>query len=233
MAFCEECGAKLADGVRFCEECGTEVPDITGTAPASYKDSFAYQESNGISTFSTFDSFKPSDWLHKWKDFSAEASDGELGIIVTREDTLLSQLDDGSHELIESVLDKYISSAARRGVKYFYCNLDNCSFHDGDGKVESVVASLRKIVDVARPKYLFILGNEDVIDVVRWENQARDGDAIVESDLCYSTLDVNTPWNGQKYNFDEIMRVGRLPSFNLKIAVEGNDVFARQLKLAG
>ena len=57
-----------------------------------------------------------------------------------------------------------------------------------------------------------MLGNEDVIDVARWENQSRDGEEIVESDLCYSTLDVDTPWNGQKYNFDEIMRVGRVPS---------------------
>lgn len=206
MAFCEECGAKLADGVKFCEECGAKVSDNVGL----HKDA---AESELDFVLPTFEDTEPIDFLERWQKF-AKGCDGELGLIITCEDKLLSQFDDGDHEMLACVLEDYIASAALRGVKYFYCNLDDCAFHNGKGDVESVVASLRKIVDTARPKYLFILGNEDVIDVARWENQARDGDAIVESDLCYSTLDVNTPWNGQKYNFDEIMRVGRLPSFD-------------------
>ena len=29
MAFCENCGAKLAPGARFCEECGAPVADVS------------------------------------------------------------------------------------------------------------------------------------------------------------------------------------------------------------
>ena len=208
MAFCEECGARLTEGVRFCEECGAKVVDCVTEGEVG-KDTFAHQESG--SDFAGFGDSR-RDWLQQWEEF-AQKADGELGVIITRESKLLSQLEGASHAMLGGVLSEYCASAAKRGVSYFYCNLDECAFHNGGGEVKSVVASLRKMVDVARPKYLFILGNEDVIDVARWENQARDGDAMVESDLCYSTLDLNTPWNGQGYNFDEVMRVGRLPSF--------------------
>ena len=205
MAFCEECGAKLSEGVKFCEECGARVSDDVSL----HKDA---AENEGDYDLPTFEDAEPADFLQRWQGFAKNA-DGELGVIITREDKLLSQLDGGSHEMLGRVLNEYITNAAHRGVNYLYCNLDECAFHSGGGEIENVVASIRRIVDVARPKYLFILGNEDVIDVARWENQARDGDEIVESDLCYSTLDCNTPWNGQKYNFDEIIRVGRLPSY--------------------
>ena len=209
MAFCEECGAKLADGVKFCEECGTEVP--VSHSLTAQDDKGAY--SMGMNTMPSFDLFDGFDWPQKWQT-AALSSDGcELGLIITRESELLSQLHAAPEELRE-MLGRYIAKAAGWGVMYSYCNLDDCLIHEGEGSVDAVVATLRKIVDVARPRYLLILGNEDVVDVARWENQARDGDEIVESDLCYSTLDSNTPWNGQKYNFDEIMRVGRLPSYN-------------------
>ena len=211
MAFCEECGARLADGVKFCEECGAKVSDYTD-AMVSDKDEFAHYESDSDLDFPGLGDSK-RDWLQQWKEF-AEKADGELGVIITRESKLLSQFEDATSAILRSMLKEYIANAAKRGVRYFYCNLDDCVFHNGGSDVEGVVASLRKIVDMARPKYMFILGNEDVIDVARWENEAQDDDEMVESDLCYSTLDVNTPWNGQKYNFDEIMRVGRLPSFN-------------------
>lgn len=209
MAFCEECGAKLAEGVRFCEECGTEVP-VSLSSMTQDKDASSFDE---IPSFEqSLELFNCFDWPQKWQ-AAASSSDGcELGLIITRESELLSQLHAAPEELRE-MLSRYIAKAAERGVKYSYCNLDDCLIHEGKGGVDAVVATLRKIVDVARPTYLLILGNEDVIDVARWENQARDGDEIVESDLCYSTLDCNTPWNGQKYNFDEIMRVGRLPSY--------------------
>lgn len=209
MSFCEECGARLTEGVRFCEECGAAVPeDVVSSAPVG-KDGFVM--------FADSDSGEDCDCedidvLRRWESFASD-SEGELGLIVTRENELLDQLEGGSHAGLTSVIDDYIANASKRGINYFYCDLDACGFHVGGGEVDDVVESLKKLVDVARPKYLFILGNEDIIDVARWENQACDDDEIVESDLCYSTLDVDTPWNGQSYDFDEVMRVGRLPSY--------------------
>lgn len=205
MAFCEQCGAELSAGVRFCEECGSPVD---------------YDESSSSVLFGDDDSpsqfhlnlFNASDWKVRWEEAAESVGDCELGLIITRENALISQLEGAGADRFHKELCEYIAKAEDRGIKYYYCDFDACAFHDGDGTVESVVASLRKIVEVARPKYLFILGNEDVIDVARWENQTGDGDETVESDLCYSTLDVCTPWDGQQYNFDEVMRVGRLPS---------------------
>ena len=146
MAFCEECGAKLAEGVKFCEECGAKVSDDTSL----HKDVFEHTEELDF-VLPTFDDEEPVDFLQRWLEF-AKSAGGELGIIITREDKLLSQFSDGSHGLLDHMLEEYIASAAHRGVKYIYCNLDECAFHIGKGEMENVVASLRKIVDVARPK---------------------------------------------------------------------------------
>ena len=33
--YCEQCGARLSEGVRFCEQCGAQVPSASVTAPQS------------------------------------------------------------------------------------------------------------------------------------------------------------------------------------------------------
>ena len=202
MAFCEECGTELTPGSRFCEECGAVVEY---TAVVS-KDGAA--TSDGLKEI-----FSVQSWKSVWERISADAKNYELGIILTREESLLSQIDVTLTQL-HDLLRTYIDKALYRGVKYCYLNLDSVPFYDGDGDVNSVVAALHEVVEIARPKYLFILGNENVIDVARWENNASDGDDKVESDLCYSTLDDESPWLGQRYNFGECIRVGRLPTYS-------------------
>lgn len=204
MAFCEQCGAKLTPGSRFCEECGAAVGFVVEAV--STKEASPVQ--CGLKEI-----FLARDWKDEWARAAVYASDSELGLILTREEELLFQIGASPVQLQDLVRD-YIDKAARRGVKYYYLNLDKFPGYDGEGDVESVVGALREIVDVARPKYLFILGNENVIDVARWENEASDGDEEVESDLCYATLDTESPWNGQEYDFDEVMRVGRLPTYS-------------------
>jgi hypothetical protein len=199
MPYCEECGAKLSAGVRFCEECGTPV--------ASTGDEGGFS----CASVSSFDLFAGSDWKSNWAAFVKDAAGLETGIILTRQSALLSQVGmDGDD--FASFISEYAGNCRNRGVAYAYLGLD--PFPGGNGSsVSSVVVSLRKVVDVARPKYLFILGSETVVDVVRWENEGADNDNDVPSDLCYSTLDTNSPWKGQRYDFDEVVRVGRLPTF--------------------
>ena len=203
MAFCEQCGARLTPGSRFCEECGAVVEvDAVGKGAGS---------DDAAQSFDT-SFFKNTTWEIAWEKAASSCGEADLGLIVTRERALLKQTAVESREY-NLLIDGYISNAKNRGVHYYYLNLEDCAFYRGEGDVDSVVEALRKVVSIARPKYLMILGNEEIIDVARWKNQAEDGDGEVESDLCYSTLDVNTPWNGQKYDFDEVMRVGRLPTF--------------------
>lgn len=202
MAFCEQCGTELVPGSRFCEECGAAIDDVFDPPKETLGSTDGFKEI-----------FIGSDWMDDWGQMASKAGNCELGIILTRENALLCQID-VSREELHGLLGEYINKASKRGVKYVYFDLDKFPGYDGDGDVDSVVAALRDVVDVARPKYLFILGNEKVVEVVRWENRASDGDAEVESDLCYSTLDLMSPWEGQKYDFDSVLRVGRLPTYS-------------------
>lgn len=218
MAFCEQCGAKLTAGMRFCEECGAPV-DAAVNKDLDYAEEISAQEAQANPNVDER-IFKRTDWESVWSKI-ASGCENDLGLIITRERALLDQIG-GEEEGFNALIDDFVTSARKRGVFYHYLNLDDCAFYDGDGGVDSVVSALRKVVDVARPKYLMLLGNEEIIQVAHWENMASDGDEDVESDLCYSTLDTNSPWDGREYDFDEVMRVGRIPSYE----GAGLDVFA-------
>ena len=202
MMFCEQCGSKLNPGAHFCEECGAAVVD----GEAIRKDCSAEDSREDETSV-----FCGNDWASKWLKVATSCGNVEVGVLMTRESALAEQLGVG-REVIHAILSSYIGNMKTHDVNYCYLDLDNCPFYSGKGDVGSVVAALRAIVDIARPKYLFIVGNEDIIDVARWENEARDSDEEVESDLCYATLDVNSPWNGQTYKFDDALRVGRFPT---------------------
>jgi len=201
MAFCEQCGARITDGAQFCEECGCRV-----------EEDVVSKSSDATERASVLTLFEEADWKARWENLATGATGADLGIIMTRESALLQQIA-VSPKTLHELIRNYTRSAAKRGVNYHYLDLDKCALHGGAGDSAAVVKTLREVVEVARPKYLLILGNEDVIDVVRWKNEASDGDEVVESDLCYSTLDVNTPWNGQAYDWDSVIRVGRLPTY--------------------
>lgn len=187
MAFCEQCGARLSPGVRFCEECGAEIG-----SPADAATSQA--------------------WMNDWRQGAKMLGGEDLGLILTREQVLLSQLV-GSADSYHQTIHSYCEAALRRGVAYRYLDLDSCPFYSGAGDVVSVVTALRQIVELARPKYLLILGNEKVIGVSHWENVAHDGDDEVESDLPYATLCTESPWENRDFDFDAVLRVGRVPSY--------------------
>jgi len=206
MSFCEQCGARLSTGASFCEECGAAVED--NVLDAASKDVPAH-------TDELKEVFSTDSWEKEWANETAEIGGQELGLILTRESVLLEHLYADAAQL-HGLISGYISTAVKRGVQYFYINIDRFPGYSGNGSVESVVSVLKRIVDVARPKYLFILGNEQVVDVARWNNVAHDQDGQVESDLCYATLDVMSPWSGQRYDFDETIRVGRLPTYSGK-----------------
>lgn len=207
--YCENCGAKIAPGAAFCEECGAKVQNEETVAV----EPLAAVSSKSFGSLEA-DIFETSDWKSRWLAAAQKASGLELGIILTDLGQLASKLRCTQLEL-KDVINNYIAVAHQRDVHYYLLNTDNNCAQDADGcDVQSVVDLLKTVCDVARPKYLFILGNEEVIEVAAWENQAGDSDGDVLADLPYVTLDTNSPWEGQKYNFDQVLRVGRLPSFD-------------------
>lgn len=136
----------------------------------------------------------------------------EVGVILTRESVLLKQVECTSEEL-HNLIGRYIDSAAKRGIAYRYYNLDACTDYIGSGDVVSVVEWLRNLRTSITFKYVFILGNEEVLDVVRWENGAGDVDKFVEGDFAYTTLTIDSPWSDCNYDLSNTVGVGRLPTY--------------------
>ncbi|WP_295036861.1 zinc ribbon domain-containing protein [uncultured Fibrobacter sp.] len=208
--YCENCGAKIPSGANFCEECGAKIDYADGLTEESTPKG-GTSKSFGILEPDVFDN---SDWKSKWLAAAQKASGLELGIILTDVSTLSRDLNCSALQLKELIAN-YIDAAHQRDVHYYLLDVAENSVQNADGTdVQSVVDLLKTVCDVARPKYLFILGNEEVVAVASWDNQASDDDYDVLADLPYVTLDTTSPWEGQKYNFGQVLRVGRLPSFD-------------------
>lgn len=199
--FCEECGSPLEPGVRFCENCGTPVPQDE-----------VIENTNRTSDFSLFQ-FNTIDWEGSYSQFSNGIS-GEKAIIVTSLNRLCSQLN-CSCEVLLCEITKYAEFCADNGIVYSLLDMDNQKVVSSNScSIENVINALSKICAVDKPKYVFILGNENVIQVAEWKNESGDSDATVTSDLAYQTLNLTSPWDGHNYVFNEVLRVGRLPSYN-------------------
>lgn len=201
--FCEECGTKLEDGVKFCENCGTPVP----------MDNTQENQSKAFSDDAPWKNvFYDDNWKSLWEN-SAKKSTGEIGIILTRSSELCSQLSCSKDDLF-AMLDDYVSSAKNRGVSYYLLDLsDNAAGASSSGNVSNVTEILSSVCNVSPFKYLFILGNEDIIEFKVWENLSSDNDENVTSDFVYTVLNETSPWNGVKYDFDKSLRVGRIPTW--------------------
>lgn len=245
MAFCEQCGAKLSPGTRFCEECGAAVENDAPDRKASVgiavprvdaEDDSSSSQHHGFDAAA--DVFSGKDWRTKWKQVADASVGEELGILLTDGENLLNDVCAGGaggwDEFPErfapygEMLRNFRASAAKRGVRYYFLDLSRSWFNEQDqyrsGDIDSILGILRQIVDVARPKYLFILGGENVIPVMTWNDETGD-DATVESDLPYVTLDTTSPWSGQQFSFKNCLRVGRLPSCGAPSADEERDFF--------
>ena len=204
--YCEECGTKLVPGAFYCEECGTPVPGTGKTNEKTNQDSFLPE---GLD----YSLFWSSEWESKWEKAVGNSDGSEVGIILTNLSELASRLEAPESE-VEGVINRYIAAAEKRGVNYYPLYLDknsvwpeNCISDD----VGCIVDVLRRVIDVARPKYLFILGDETVVDVVNWDNEGGTDELGVFSDFAYSVLDTTSPWEGQEFDLTEALRVGRLP----------------------
>lgn len=209
MPFCSQCGSKLDPGSKFCDQCGAQIemdePVEKDTASAGEQ---------GALVGSVLDTFVGGGWQNAWTKAAKGAAGGELGVILTDVPALAAQLHCSVSQIMDLIED-YSRSASVRGVYYYLLDLAQNGVSMADGSdVQSVVDLMTNVCGVARPKYLFILGNEEIVNVATWENQVGgDPDSDVLADLPYATLDTVSPWEGQKYNFSQVLRVGRVPSF--------------------
>lgn len=139
----------------------------------------------------------------------------ETGIIYTNLD-LLGKKSEKSKDFLNSVINSFILSAEERGVGYELCDVSDR--FSTVGEVKKHLDILKNLIEKNNSKYLFILGSNDVIPSITWENQASDSgsDSDVTSDLPFATFDVESPFEGQLYDFDDCLRVGRLPTVDFE-----------------
>lgn len=147
--------------------------------------------------------------------FSLGKETVEQGIIYTNL-KLLAEKSEKTEEEIKALVSQFITDAENRGVGYTLTNVAD-RFSDS-GSVKDHVEVIKSIVENSHPKYLFILGSYDVIPSITWKNEASDktSDSDVTSDLPYSTLDTASAFDDGEYEFDECLRVGRLPTVDLE-----------------
>ena len=150
--------------------------------------------------------FCDDDWAEKLEDISDDSN--EFGLILT--DT--SKLKDKT--AFYDALSSYIES--RRvddEVEYVLLdiatqNISKCNTKD----VESVLQLLYEVYECVVPNYLMIVGDSTVIPSMEWANESRDDDKTVVSDLPYMTFDIDSPWSGKEFNFNDVTQVGRIPA---------------------
>ena len=180
MAFCEDCGAPLSEGMLFCENCGVKVTENKSAAVKAGKAVI------------------------------------EEGILYTNLPLLAESLQKTEGE-VTVILEKFIETAQNRGIGYQLC--DASKSIAGCGSVDQHIAIIKALVEKNHPKYLFIIGSSKIIPSIVWKNEASDfeSDADVSSDLPYSTLDTASPFDGQEYDFDNCLKVGRLPESGIDL----------------
>ena len=206
MPYCENCGNKLPEDACFCEECGARVsPTLKPLGGFSR----GAESSSVEDSFSTF----TGNWQSQWLQASLSAGSCELGIIMTDVSALANQLSCSPSQLKKEIAD-YINNAKTRNVRYHLLDVgDNGVLPVESNDAFAIVDLLKQITNIACPKYLFVLGNEEIVNVMSWKNECADSDELVLADLPYVTLDTNSPWNGQQYDFSQVLRTGRLPSY--------------------
>lgn len=238
MPFCTECGNKLLPGAKFCTECGADVLEQNETESAPIRinqhSDFHVNQSSTVENSSNLDVFSSCDWLFRWTKFAQQSYGKELGIILTDVDALANMLDCGEND-IKRLISNYIQDSKSRGVNYCLLDIQNNAIQKANGsEVHSVVELLKKIVNVVRPKYLFILGNEEIVNVISWENKVPNNpDSDVLSDLPYVTLDTNSPFRGQRYDFMNALHVGRLPCYSDEAFEEFETYFKNAAQFSG
>lgn len=237
MPFCTECGNELLPGAKFCTECGTDVlePNEAESAPKAINLHSGLQTNQNQVTedSSCLDVFSSCDWLFHWTKFAQQSYGKELGIILTDVDALANMLNCDEND-IKRLISNYIQDSKSRGVNYCLLDIQNNAVQRADGsEVHSVVELLKKIINVVRPKYLFILGNEEIVNVISWENKVPRADIDVLSDLPYVTLDTNSPFRGQRYDFINALHVGRLPCYSDETFEEFETYFKNATQFSG
>ena len=220
--FCENCGCKLTVNEGFCENCGHPVsvgpvkaermtslfPSLTPTDAEEV--TIAASEDKLPSEQDVLYLFSSKDWDKRWKQAEKKCGAEKLGIVLINSCNYKYDKELGA---FASALREYVSYRAKAGVYYYVLDISTeAVLNNRNPDCTHVVEVLKRVYRCAKPKYLLIVGDSRAVGATRWENDARDTDKFVDSDLPYLTLDMHSPWSGRQFCFEKYVRVGRIPA---------------------
>ncbi|MCR4735119.1 MAG: zinc-ribbon domain-containing protein [Treponema sp.] len=177
--------------MNFCEDCG---------APLSPGVKFCENCGAKISDAPAFSSGKTDEFSENL----------EGGVLYTNLNLLCQNLGMTKEDILTAI-NNFITVRKSDGIGYELFDVsdkisNNSSLQEHISLVHSAVSQGQR--------YLFILGDNEIIPTCVWDNMASDSehDSDVSSDLPFATLDIDSPFNGKIYNFDNFLYVGRLPT---------------------
>ncbi len=159
-----------------------------------------------------FTLFQTSNWEDDWISAvaSAEDDDKKAGIILTNTKGCSGSL---RNELWMNLTEYMNFKSQKDGVEYYVLDLATQAVQSTyTGEIESVLDILEAVYSLDLPTYLMIIGDYATVPNIVWENRSKDPDKVVFSDLPFSTLSTDSPFNDILYKFKPFTRVGRIPS---------------------
>lgn len=177
--------------MNFCEDCG---------APLSPGVRFCENCGAKISDAPAFTSGKTDEFSENL----------EGGVLYTNLNLLSQNLGIPKEDILTAI-NNFITVRKADGISYELFDVsdkisNNSSLQEHISLVHSAVSQGQR--------YLFILGDNEIIPTCVWDNMAsdREHDSDVSSDLPFATLDSESPFYGKKFDFDNCLYVGRLPT---------------------
>ena len=215
--FCENCGTKLSNDARFCENCGFKI---------SYDDDFSYDVDSLKDGAEFLTIFETENWKNTCKKYIGDTQESDIGIILFN----TSGCESGTVSEFRKKLIRYVIFCKRKGIRYYALDMATQMVKpNANGfELKSVIDVLSQVHNYAKPKYLLIVGDRNSTPSAKWENRAGDWDEFVDSDLCYISLDLTSPFENSKKNC--YFSVGRIPASAKNGFVEACEYFDSVIK---
>jgi hypothetical protein len=224
MSFCTNCGISLESNVLntvFCHNCGTKLELIN---EQKAKSAFPLPPKNSpsvnIEDFIINESFKSeAPELHSFDNKRIENfAEGFScnGIIFTDSRKIAKRCRSTSNEIF-NILKNYSNSLKKYGYQYIIFDFDSSRHKSIDWKF--YVNELNSFYNnqKIKPKFLFIIGDNDIIPMPVFENHLDLSipDFDYDTDIPYAYLQsediIEKSWDGSLYYDDIKLHVGRLP----------------------
>lgn len=222
IRICNMCGADIKQGAVKCSCCGHLVEDVAVSnsevyvnlmpRPAAQNSAahygapqYNYAPAAAQKYDGNYNIFASANWKNAWYEKRTNAD--KLGIVLINTSGVYTA------DAFMQALNSYIAHKAARGVQYYVLDIKDQLVRNLSAlNIEETTELLRDVYSVAVPEYVMIVGDSTVIPCAEWINVCNDSDETVPSDLAYITLYTGSPWDGVRFDFENIPQIGRIPA---------------------